>query len=102
MLRQTVLFTGVDASGRQGLWVSNATAAGTYELTGIRGASAGFDPIDFTVLNGEVLLQGTDGSGHSGLWVTDGTAAGSDELTGIKVPIRGVSSPSCTILILPY
>src|ERR1700749_1263588 len=35
-----VLFTGYDSSGVIGLWVSNGTAAGTYELTGISGANA--------------------------------------------------------------
>ena len=39
MIRQTVLFEGVDASGNNGLWESNGTVAGTYELTGISGAN---------------------------------------------------------------
>ena len=39
MIRQTVLFDGRDASG-YGLWVTNGTRAGTYELTGISGANA--------------------------------------------------------------
>jgi ELWxxDGT repeat protein len=35
-------FSGVDASGDMGLWVSNGTAAGTHELTGVtRGPSVG-------------------------------------------------------------
>src|SRR5579872_4577169 len=35
-----VLFNGVDASGHFGLWVTNGTAGGTHEVTGITGAYA--------------------------------------------------------------
>jgi ELWxxDGT repeat protein len=82
------LFSGLDAAGDIGLWVTNGTAAGTHELTGISGASAGglfsgYFP-DFTVFKGEVLFSGIDAAGNYGLWVTDGTAAGTHELTGIS------------------
>ena len=67
-----------------GLWVSNGTAAGTHELTGIAGADpAGLAPSDLTVYNGEVLFRGLDQSGRAALWITDGTVAGTQELTGI-------------------
>jgi ELWxxDGT repeat protein len=90
-----VLFAGADASGNYGLWVTNGTATGTQELTGIAGASTnnstgGFDPYGFTVYNGEVLFAGADASGNYGLWDTNGTAAGTQELTGIA----GASSGS--------
>jgi ELWxxDGT repeat protein len=79
-----ILFTGLDASGDMGLWVSNGTAAGTHELTGITGADpSGLAPSDFTVYNGEVLFRGLDQSGQAALWITDGTVAGTQELTGI-------------------
>ena len=79
-----VLFSGLDASGDMGLWVSNGTAAGTHELTGITGADAsGLAPSDLTVYNGEVLFRGLDQSGQAALWITDGTVAGTHELTGI-------------------
>src|ERR1043166_2258858 len=80
-----VLFQGRDADGLLGLWVTNGTAGGTHELTGIAGAnpSLGLKPNGFTVLNDEVLFNGTDAAGRAGLWVTDGTAAGTHELTGI-------------------
>ena len=79
-----ILFSGLDASGDMGLWVSNGTAAGTHELTGITGAdSSGLAPSDLTVFNGEVLFRGLDQSGQAGLWITDGTIAGTHELTGI-------------------
>jgi ELWxxDGT repeat protein len=65
-----VMFAGTDSAGDQGLWVTNGTAAGTHELTGIKGANAagllggptGFVP-DFTSLNGEVLFRGLDANG---------------------------------------
>jgi ELWxxDGT repeat protein len=85
MLPNVVLFQGVDSSGHGGLWETNGTVAGTFELTGIAGAaSTGLYPVNLTALNAnEVLFGGTDASGRDGLWVTDGTAAGTHELTGI-------------------
>ena len=35
------VFSGLDADGDIGLWVTNGTAAGTHELTGINGANPG-------------------------------------------------------------
>jgi ELWxxDGT repeat protein len=85
-----VLFSGLDAAGNIGLWVTNGTGASTYELTGITGASSGgLNPSDFTVFNGKVLFNGYDSAGFRGLWVTDGTAAGTYELTGISGAFTG-------------
>ena len=79
-----VLFSGLDASGDMGLWVTDGTATGTHELTGITGADpSGLAPSDLTVYNGEVLFRGLDQSGRPQLWVTNGTVAGTHELTGI-------------------
>ncbi|MGC2784541.1 MAG: hypothetical protein WA397_12065, partial [Roseiarcus sp.] len=84
VLNGEILFSGLDASGDMGLWVSDGTGAGTHELTGITGAdSSGLAPGDLTVLNGEVLFRGLDQSGQAALWITDGTVAGTHELTGI-------------------
>ena len=75
------LFNGANTAGHLGLWVTNGTAAGTQELTGIAAASAtGIDPTDMTVFNNEVLFNGVDANGLSGLWVTDGTVGGTHEL----------------------
>ena len=61
-----VVFSGLDASGDMGLWVSDGTAAGTVRLTGIAGADlAGLAPSDLTVYNGEVLFRGLDQSGRA-------------------------------------
>jgi ELWxxDGT repeat protein len=84
VLNGEILFSGLDASGDMGLWVSNGTAGGTHGLTGIAGAdSSGLAPSDLTVLKGEILFRGLDQSGHAGLWITDGTVAGTHELTGV-------------------
>ena len=85
MLPNVVLFQGVDSSGHAGLWETDGTVAGTFELTGIAGApSTGLDPVELAPLNAnEVMFNGADKGGLNGLWETDGTAAGTHELTGI-------------------
>jgi ELWxxDGT repeat protein len=79
MFRQTALFNGRYASGKDGLWETNGTAAGTYKLTGI--VDGVFNPSDFTAFNGAVLFAGEDANTLYGLWMTNGTAAGTHELT---------------------
>ena len=94
VFKNEVLFDGVDAAGENALWVTNGTVAGTYELTGINGASAaGVLPKDMTVFNNEVLFGGRDAADNYGLWVTNGTAAGTHELTGIKGTYSGGLAP---------
>jgi len=96
-----VLFVGYDASDDFGLWVTDGTAAGTHELTGIVGAGKGADSVGaaesfvdldhtppfvtanlFTLSSGEAWFGGYDTSGQVGLWESDGTAASTHELTG--------------------
>src|SRR6516225_5243471 len=91
MLRLTTLFEGTDASGHAGLWETNGTAAGTYELTGVvNGVS---NPADFVAFNGEVLFQGQDTSLLNGIWETNGTAAGTSEIGGFgSTGINGANS----------
>jgi hypothetical protein len=103
-----VLFAGNDSTGTNvGLWVTNGTAAGTFELTGISGVNStyGLQPSNLTVYNGEVLFAGNDSTGtRVGLWVTDGTAAGTHELTGISgasTGVNGLLPTDLTILTLP-
>src|SRR5262249_22660061 len=89
LLATEVLFNGYDATFGHGLWVTDGTAAGTHELTGISGAyTGGLDPFDLTVFNrwvngrprSELLISGHDANDHRGLWVSDGTAVGTHEL----------------------
>jgi ELWxxDGT repeat protein len=98
VLNGEVLFTGVDLSGKYGLWATNGTAAGTHEVTNIAGASTyGVNPADMTVFNGEVLFAGSPSnpaSGNEDLWVTDGTGPGTHEITGISGVFSGGLRPS--------
>ena len=92
MSLKLVIFSGTGVSGSPSLWVTDGTDAGTYELTGIAGASTGsngdftfgFIPGGFASFKGSVLFNGYDSSGHQNLWVTNGTASGTHELTGIN------------------
>src|SRR5262249_7433711 len=90
VLNGQALFSGLDAACNLGIWVSNGTAAGTHELTGIIGANTGEVFLGaspgFAVFNGEALFQGKDAAGISGLWATDGTAAGTHEIMGALNP----------------
>ena len=85
MYRQVVLFSGFDASRREGLWETNGMAGGTREL-----AATGGEDNEFTVFNGEVLFVDANSTtlSHS-LWVTDGTTAGTHELSGISGAYTG-------------
>ena len=81
------MFAGYDASGNNGLWVSDSTIPGTYELTGIANANtAAFDPFNFTQFNGMVLFEGTDANNSLGLWLSNGTAAGTSEVATVGAP----------------
>ena len=94
-----VLFRGVDTSGATGLWMTNGTALGTTEITGVNGArSTGVNPSDMTVLGGAVLFNGTNTAGKLGLWKTDGTAAGTQELTSIGGAAAGGLNPTDMIV----
>jgi ELWxxDGT repeat protein len=100
MIRQTVMFSARNVEPANGLWVTNGTAAGTYELTGYSGApSSGLSPTDFTDFNGEVFFVAGDASNHVGLWLTNGTGAGTGELVSNASPTLGLSPYDLTALI---
>ena len=88
------------ANNAFGLWETDGTAAGTFELTTSGGntvpgvpaisgeAPYGFLPdptwsLDLTVFNDQVLFVGRSTVTNYDLWTTDGTGAGTKELTGI-------------------
>lgn len=84
-----VLFNGRDKAGNVGLWETDGTVKGTFELAPIKGAvkvgSPGSDiqPRDFAVDGNKVLFAGADLRDTPGsLWVTDGTAKGTHEIGG--------------------
>src|SRR5262249_52966486 len=61
-----VLFNGTDASGQLGLWVTDGTAAGTHELTGISGAATpGLWPVGLTAVTLDVPLVANFDGGRS-------------------------------------
>ena len=80
--------------GNVGLWRTNGTAAGTYELAPIKGAvdsglskvgteTTGIDPQSMCVVGGKMFFRGVDQTDSDGaLWVTNGTAAGTYEVGG--------------------
>ncbi len=96
-----VMFAGYDATGNDGLWLSNGTDAGTHELTGIAGASTtAFDPFNFAQFGSQVLFEGTDASGKLGLWLTNGTAAGTTEITTVGAPDTSLKHSVTTPAVL--
>jgi ELWxxDGT repeat protein len=92
----------LDAAGKYGLWVTDGTAAGTHELTDIKGAhSGGLAPSDFTVIsNNEVLFNGVDASGNHTLWVTNGTVAGTHEVSVSGPSTSGLNLNDLTVVSL--
>ncbi len=85
-----VLFNAEDTSGNLGLWVTDGTAAGTFEIGGLadqgvsNASTIGLGPDNFTLFNGRVYFGGRDNGGINshGFWVTDGTTAGTTEIGG--------------------
>ena len=84
-----VLFNGTDAAGQVGLWRTDGTAAGTYEITvngassqGVRfGADSSPYGVQYAVVGNTVWFQGVDAAGLYGLWQTQGTTATTREVT---------------------
>ena len=77
MFGNEVLFSGVDASGLTGLWMTDGTTNGTREiLAEAPGATAkdpnGLSPRDLTVFNGEIFFFGLDQFGRGELWELNG------------------------------
>ena len=61
MVQNVVLFQGTNTSSKTGLWETNGTTTGTFELAPIVGANAsGLSPSNITGYNGEVLFEGLE------------------------------------------
>jgi ELWxxDGT repeat protein len=87
-----VLFNGTDAAGKQGLCVTDGTAADTHEIAVNGAAKGGVNPSDLTVISSrEMLFNGVDAAGNHGLWVTDGTTAGTYEFAVSAANSNGLS-----------
>jgi ELWxxDGT repeat protein len=89
-------FEGTDSSGAQGLWTSDGTASGTYELSVVGAYQGnlptlighdGLEPTGLTAFDGKLYFSGLDSSGHADLWVSDGTGAGTTIIDGVTAPL---------------
>jgi ELWxxDGT repeat protein len=74
------------------LWITDGTAAGTHEITGITGAggAAGLIPQDLAQSNGLVLFEGLDTAGNEGFWISNGTGTGTVELNPANANANGI------------
>jgi len=89
-----VLFSGVDTANRVGLWTTDGTTAGTFEIPVSGAYVTGAHPREFAVLKGTALFAGDDNqpvgsaSGHFGmLFAYNGQVA--TEITGIANAFSG-------------
>ena len=82
MSRTVVFFEGANTNNQLGLWETDGTASGTFQLTSI------VNPANLVALNNEALFEGQNTSGDFGLRVTNGTPAGTVQLT----PITGANA----------
>lgn len=117
LLGSDLVFGGLDASGRYGVWVTDGSAAGTTELPVQFGTAvflSGPGPSKFTPLGGKLVFAAPDANGVQGVWVTDGTGSGTMELLtssttafvpspyfvaiGTKLAFNGTSSTGKTSL----
>ncbi len=90
-----VLFGGADNAGATGLWSTDGTAAGTFEIGGLANSgligqhpsSLGLTPTALAINGPQVLFNGVDAIGYNELWVSDGTVAGTYEIGGESGPL---------------
>jgi hypothetical protein len=94
------LFEGVDSSFFPNLWVTDGTAAGTHELTGVSGALSGgllsVSSPDFTVFGNKAVFAGEDASNRTDLWITDGTSGGTNAI----IPDGGIPLACWSVLMV--
>jgi ELWxxDGT repeat protein len=89
------MFGGIGASGKDGLWITDGTPAGTTELAVANAdASSGLTPQDLTQFGSSVLFEGTDTAGYSGLWESDGTADGTTMISVVGANTGAGNGPS--------
>lgn len=73
-------FTGRDTSTKVGLFVTDGTSAGSYQIVVNGAAATGLNPTNLSVVNGKIIFDGVDASGRTSLWTSDGTSAGTFEM----------------------
>ena len=74
------VFSGNDATLHTGLWRTDGTAAGTYELNVAGVSASGFDPERITSIGTRAVFDASGADNTNSVWITDGTAAGTTEL----------------------
>ena len=101
------IFSGIASDGNTGLWITDGTAAGTFELGGQDNAGVPGAPLDATLsfnsiasLGNAAIFTGPDASGSKGLWITDGTNGGTGEIFGYEAPIKGLSVAESVYAVL--
>jgi ELWxxDGT repeat protein len=91
----TLFFTASDPQdGRQHLWKSDGTPAGTVPVVSAQAPTDGYDPESFTAFNGRLVYVASSQDHFGGeIWVSDGTAAGTHVLKPLSTRL---ASPSFT------
>ncbi|HLY32610.1 MAG TPA: hypothetical protein VKQ36_16430, partial [Ktedonobacterales bacterium] len=85
VLGNRAVFSGWDSQGNNGLWATDGTPGGTYELT-----TGNIVPSVLTRFNNLVFFYGNGSaspSGSYGLWRTDGTKAGTFPLPNSPISL---------------
>src|SRR5207244_785010 len=98
VLGRTALFSDNDTAGQTGLWVTDGTVAGTYELADVPGAlsmgTEGLSPAEITAFGpSEAVFRGNDNLFRTELWITDGTVSGTHEITDVQGESRSGLAP---------
>ena len=98
MGKTVLLFEGEDSNGKENLWVTDGTAAGTSELP-LGSPTAGFFsvgvPVQFVTLGNQVLFTG---GGSTALWASNGTAIGTQSLPAAGGAIGVVPGQTAAVL----
>jgi ELWxxDGT repeat protein len=80
------LFLYANNGGRYGLWVSDGTELGTYQIENVNvfyeGTNASIRPINF---NGSLYFKGDDSINGQELWLSNGTALGTELVKNINL-----------------
>ena len=93
------VFVADDGISGAELWVTDGTAAGTFQARDIQPGSLSSNPSGFVVLGGgKVLFSANDGTSGTELWVTDGTAAGTAQVLDIRAGSSSSSPSALTAL----
>jgi ELWxxDGT repeat protein len=81
-------FFATDSSGNPGVWISDGSNQGTYNLSDAAGIPPVYDGCYSKILgvvDGKVVFLGdTDDDGYDDLWVTDGTEEGTERIEGVR------------------